>query len=406
MKKIWRRKRLRCPHCGSRRIAAVVYGLPDMTDRMAERIDDGKLILGGCMPRGIYWKCGRCGAGFPEKPFSEARMTEQGIRLRHGIRFGDLVEEVVRRETAEPYLDRYRVFSTEEFVRATDGVFRRLREAAGTPGTDAVRKAYKAEFGIVQPRPGASENVHVAEIRPESWGEDAVRFARGKYVIWDDYGLIPCERENEKWYLCRWDAVDRECRQQYVFDEQTGGLARMKYSISCWDFNARDMNADAIRLRRALYDACLACREKYGEPLVCTGDGFSGYGHVFAETAEQKVHEELCRMLTEEGSAGRSRTSDARDLALWKIHVPEGVIMVCLYGMEHRCSYRAGLDRCGENNPEGDAFFTDENACSLLYCFLPEETYRGMLPEASRRYREKDRARGALERKPPWRNNP
>ena len=77
MKKAWRRKRLRCPHCGSGRIAYVIYGLPDMDDRMAERLDNGKITLGGCMPRAPKWICGKCGAAFREKPFSKAFASAQ-----------------------------------------------------------------------------------------------------------------------------------------------------------------------------------------------------------------------------------------------------------------------------------------------------------------------------------------
>lgn len=64
-------EKMQCPHCKSHKIAKVIYGLPDMTDELAQRIEDGEISLGGCMPGPWRWRCHDCGAGFREKPLAE-----------------------------------------------------------------------------------------------------------------------------------------------------------------------------------------------------------------------------------------------------------------------------------------------------------------------------------------------
>ena len=53
-----------CPSCGSTRIAKIVWGLPDFTEELIKKLDDGKIVLGGCMPGGADYECKVCGKRF------------------------------------------------------------------------------------------------------------------------------------------------------------------------------------------------------------------------------------------------------------------------------------------------------------------------------------------------------
>ena len=37
-----------CPACGSKRIAAYLYGMPVFSEELKNNLDKGKIILGGC----------------------------------------------------------------------------------------------------------------------------------------------------------------------------------------------------------------------------------------------------------------------------------------------------------------------------------------------------------------------
>ena len=44
-------KKRKCPYCGSRDIAKIIYGYPVMSEEMEEEIKQGKIVLGGCLLR-------------------------------------------------------------------------------------------------------------------------------------------------------------------------------------------------------------------------------------------------------------------------------------------------------------------------------------------------------------------
>jgi hypothetical protein len=58
--------RHRCPWCGSRWVARILYGLPAFTDDVATQLDVGEVSLGGCMvsPDQAEFRCNACGHGF------------------------------------------------------------------------------------------------------------------------------------------------------------------------------------------------------------------------------------------------------------------------------------------------------------------------------------------------------
>lgn len=52
----------RCPECGSKRVAAILYGLPDFSDELERSLDAGEVVLGGCTITGDdpLWQCVEC----------------------------------------------------------------------------------------------------------------------------------------------------------------------------------------------------------------------------------------------------------------------------------------------------------------------------------------------------------
>jgi len=42
------RKPRRCPACGSKRIASIMYGYPLFSEELEQKLEAGKITLGGC----------------------------------------------------------------------------------------------------------------------------------------------------------------------------------------------------------------------------------------------------------------------------------------------------------------------------------------------------------------------
>ena len=57
---------IRCPECGSRKIAKVLYGLPDFTDELVANLEAGEIVLDGCLINSYPYKyeCKGCGIRF------------------------------------------------------------------------------------------------------------------------------------------------------------------------------------------------------------------------------------------------------------------------------------------------------------------------------------------------------
>ncbi len=65
--------REKCPNCGSRDAAAILYGFPCFSDELNRKIAAKKVVLGGCCtgqddPK---WECNECTHRWPEGVFSE-----------------------------------------------------------------------------------------------------------------------------------------------------------------------------------------------------------------------------------------------------------------------------------------------------------------------------------------------
>jgi hypothetical protein len=51
-----------CPACGSNKIASIMYGKPSSSERLKQKVAEGKVVFGGCCI-GIdipTWKCTSC----------------------------------------------------------------------------------------------------------------------------------------------------------------------------------------------------------------------------------------------------------------------------------------------------------------------------------------------------------
>ncbi|MEZ6072258.1 MAG: hypothetical protein R3C10_18865 [Pirellulales bacterium] len=52
----------RCPECGATAIAEIMYGLPDFNDDLNRQLDEGRVVLGGCVVSddAPKWRCNEC----------------------------------------------------------------------------------------------------------------------------------------------------------------------------------------------------------------------------------------------------------------------------------------------------------------------------------------------------------
>ncbi|UCG78548.1 MAG: hypothetical protein JSV21_01570 [Nitrospirota bacterium] len=69
-----RRKPRKCPNCGSKRIARILYGPADFYPELTEEVESGRAVVKPCCTRGpvASWECSFCGAGiFKESGISE-----------------------------------------------------------------------------------------------------------------------------------------------------------------------------------------------------------------------------------------------------------------------------------------------------------------------------------------------
>jgi len=60
------KKPKKCPQCGAARIAKILYGMPDFSPKLEKDLDEGKIVLGGCVITGQdpSWECVKCKTRF------------------------------------------------------------------------------------------------------------------------------------------------------------------------------------------------------------------------------------------------------------------------------------------------------------------------------------------------------
>ena len=66
IKLIFKRKLKKCPKCGASRIANILYGLPALSEKLNKKLEEGKVVLGGCIisDDDPSWCCTECESVF------------------------------------------------------------------------------------------------------------------------------------------------------------------------------------------------------------------------------------------------------------------------------------------------------------------------------------------------------
>jgi len=71
---------IKCPKCGSDKVAKILYGMPAFDDELEAKVDAGEVVLAGCcIPYGAPLRsheCRDCGFQFGEKTLSEIGVPE------------------------------------------------------------------------------------------------------------------------------------------------------------------------------------------------------------------------------------------------------------------------------------------------------------------------------------------
>jgi hypothetical protein len=58
-----KRKPSKCPNCGGKKVASILYGLPHFSEELERDMAEGKIVLGGCceLIGAPKWQCAECG---------------------------------------------------------------------------------------------------------------------------------------------------------------------------------------------------------------------------------------------------------------------------------------------------------------------------------------------------------
>ncbi len=136
----------KCPKCGSRRVAPILYGMPAFDEELEQQLNDEKLYLGGCCVSECdpQYHCFECGKDVGSPPILLSKRGEEDYRsIVTSIRFNDggyLIghEEVVIKKTASgiiadispnfqrEYVGGQRTLSEKEWNKLLDRLFCKL----------------------------------------------------------------------------------------------------------------------------------------------------------------------------------------------------------------------------------------------------------------------------------------
>ena len=50
----------RCPKCSAINVAEILYGYHDVSEKLQQEVDAGRVISGGCVVEGPQWYCNKC----------------------------------------------------------------------------------------------------------------------------------------------------------------------------------------------------------------------------------------------------------------------------------------------------------------------------------------------------------
>ncbi len=105
---------MKCPKCGSRRVAPILYGLPSIDEETERKLENEDLYLGGCSvseeaPRYHCFACGKSIASPPilisKRGKEDYREIVTGIRFRDGGFLCGFQEIMIKKEGDQILLD-------------------------------------------------------------------------------------------------------------------------------------------------------------------------------------------------------------------------------------------------------------------------------------------------------------
>ena len=79
------RNKTQCSKCDSFKVARIIYGMPDFTDRLEKLEEQGKIVFGGCSISGNdpKYECTECGVGFYKRPTGKDPNWTGKITVQH-----------------------------------------------------------------------------------------------------------------------------------------------------------------------------------------------------------------------------------------------------------------------------------------------------------------------------------
>ena len=79
---------MKCPICGGKETAPILYGMPVFDEELERRLRDRELVLGGCLvsPFNPQYHCFGCGENFFDPRDKEKRSRNDEVRKAHESR--------------------------------------------------------------------------------------------------------------------------------------------------------------------------------------------------------------------------------------------------------------------------------------------------------------------------------
>lgn len=79
------RTKTQCSKCDSLKVARVIYGMPDFTERLEKLEEQGKIVFGGCSvtSNDPKYECTECGTGFYKRPTGKDPNWTGKIDVQH-----------------------------------------------------------------------------------------------------------------------------------------------------------------------------------------------------------------------------------------------------------------------------------------------------------------------------------
>ena len=128
-----KKAQIKCPRCGSKDTARILYGMPAFSEELQEKLDTGKVALGGCCiteidvnGRRVQWQpsrhCNHCKKDFGMPPVLENR-KQKDLPFLLGEDYRDIVQSIEFRDGG--FFDGYMDI---EIKKNADGAFVKFHE--------------------------------------------------------------------------------------------------------------------------------------------------------------------------------------------------------------------------------------------------------------------------------------